>query len=407
MNGLLEHFDVFEPNGLIAFGALLMCGVFGGMLANRISWMPTITAFMMFGFLFGPHGLNLIGESMLKESEILIDIALGLILYKLGNALHPAQMLRSRRLFYTSLSESGMTFLFVSIVVFLSGYGVAVAAIIGAIAISSSPAVLVHIAEELDAKGPQTDRALSLVAINNLLSFILFTLAFPFVLWSGEWTFMDLVILPVHRLATGGMIGVAVAWSVVQIAKWIRPHDERYRFAVVVGGIILALGLSKMLHASMLISTLSLGIATRLFERRHFKLSHMELSEGGELFFIILFVMAGAEIDIKSLFAAGMLPFFLIFARAAGKLIGVCAVKKVVNFERRQCVTLSLLLFPMAGMAIGLSTTLRSLVPEIGAQVSAMVFAMVAIFETIGPFVALRAFRLSGEIGLKREKSSD
>jgi len=407
MDALLERFDVFEPNGLIAFGALLLCGVFGGMLANRISWMPTITAFMIFGFLFGPHGLNLIGETMLKESEILIDIALGLILYKLGNALHPMQMLRSRRLFFTALSESGMTFLFVTSVVLLFGYGFAIAVIIGAIAISSSPAVLVHISEELEAKGPQTDRAKSLVAINNLLSFILFTLAFPFVLWSTEWTFVDLVVLPIHRLLTGALIGVVVAWSVVQIAKWIRPHDERYRFAVVVGGIILALGLSKMLHASMLISTLSLGIATRLFERRHFRLSHMELSEGGELFFIILFVMAGAEIDVKSLFAVGALPVFLVAARAAGKFIGVYAVKKAVNFEKRQCITLSLLLFPMAGMAIGLSTTLRVLVPDVGVQVSAMVFAMVAIFETIGPFVALRAFRLSGEIGLNHEKSSD
>jgi hypothetical protein len=58
-----------------------------------------------------------------------------------------------------------------------------------------------------------------------------------------------------------------------------------------------------------------------------------------------------------------------------------------------------LLLIPMAGLAIGLVNTTEGLFPEAGAMISAIVLASVAIFETIGPPVASRAFRMAGEVG--------
>lgn len=59
---------------------------------------------------------------------------------------------------------------------------------------------------------------------------------------------------------------------------------------------------------------------------------------------------------------------------------------------------------PMAGMAIGLLQTVNQFVPDIGAQVSILVFSAVVVLETIGPPIAKFAFRLSGEGGCQNYK---
>ncbi len=40
-------------------------------------------------------------------------------------------------------------------------------------------------------------------------------------------------------------------------------------------------------------------------------------------------------------------------------------------------------------------------------KIAAIVFAMVAIFETVGPFLAVHAFRISGEVGKDDHKEDD
>jgi predicted Kef-type K+ transport protein len=72
---------------LTAFGFMLIIGCIGGYLAHRLSWLPSITGFMVVGFLCGPSGLGLLSEEMIAGSQILIDIALALILYRLGLSL--------------------------------------------------------------------------------------------------------------------------------------------------------------------------------------------------------------------------------------------------------------------------------------------------------------------------------
>ena len=72
---------------LSSFGLLLLIGSLGGYLAHRISWLPSITGFMGVGFLVGPSVLGLLDYNTLKDARILIDIALALILYRLGSSL--------------------------------------------------------------------------------------------------------------------------------------------------------------------------------------------------------------------------------------------------------------------------------------------------------------------------------
>ena len=147
-----------HANALVVFGLLRAFGVLGRLLAARARWLPSITGFMILGLLVGPRGLGLLSPQALGDARVLVDIALGLILFKLGVTLHPVKAMRNKRLLVTSLAESLVTFALILALMLALMPAVdaptVVAVLAAAIAVSSSPAVLIHVAEELRAKGP-------------------------------------------------------------------------------------------------------------------------------------------------------------------------------------------------------------------------------------------------------------
>lgn len=386
-------------NSILVVGLLLLSGIVGGLMAGRIKWLPTITAFMIIGALAGPHALGIISKSMLTNSMFLIDIALGLILYQLGNMLHPKAMLTSRRLMITSALESGMTFIATFALLIGMGLRMEIAAIIGAIAVSSSPAVLVHISAEMHANGIITERAKSLIALNNVFSFIIYSMTLPIIFASKSGTSEISFLMPLYSLGGSAVIGILCSFVAVRIARFLRPEDEHYRFVIVIGSIMTVLGLSITFHTSLLFAPIILGMATRYFENTTHQLSRTEMGPGGDLFFIILFVIAGAKLDFSAILAAGLIPFALVIIRLVGKFSGLFLAAKLTGTSMTQFQATSLTLIPMAGMAIGLVASTNNYLPGLATEISAMVFSMVAIFETIGPFAVMHGLRLAGEIG--------
>lgn len=150
-------------NLLLLFGVLLALGTLGGLLAARLRWLPTITSFMALGLLVGPSGLGLLSKEALLAARPLVDIALGLILFQLCIKLHPWLALRNKLLMVTSLVESAGTFSIILVLMLLIGSPLMLAALAAAIAVSSSPAELWQVAQELHAKGPTVDAAVALV----------------------------------------------------------------------------------------------------------------------------------------------------------------------------------------------------------------------------------------------------
>ncbi len=82
----------------------------------------------------------------------------------------------------------------------LIGVDPMLAAIAGAIAVSSSPAVLIHVTEELRAKGPTVDAAKALVAMNNIFAFVLFSFSLPLALRSVDVDLTTALLLPAYQL---------------------------------------------------------------------------------------------------------------------------------------------------------------------------------------------------------------
>ncbi len=385
-------------NLLLVFGVLLAFGTLGGLLAARLRWLPTITGFMALGLIVGPSGIGLLNKEALDGARVLVDIALGLILFQLGAKLHPWLALRNRSLVVTSLVESAATFGLILVLMLLIGSPPVVAVLAAAIAVSSSPAVLLHVAHELHAKGPTLDTGISLVAMNNVLAFVLFSMALPFALHDSQVDLLTAAMLPAYQMLGAIVVAMGVAWLVTRIAMLTRQDEQHFRFALVVGAVMLALGLAQAFKVSGLFAGLALGIACRWMQGRS-RLARVQFGGGADVFFIILFVFAGANMHIGDAITYAPVAAAFVLARTFAKTASVYGCSLAFGRPHRQALSTGLLLVPMAGLAIGLVQTTAGLLPELAAQMSALVLAAVAVFETIGPPIAAFALRLSGDAG--------
>ncbi|MBK5207007.1 MAG: cation:proton antiporter [Polaromonas sp.] len=382
-------------NALFFFGFLLFCGALGGYVTHRWPWLPSITGFMLVGLIAGPNVLGLVNYEALADSRIIVDVALGLILYRLGLSLDMKQLMHDRSLLIISLVESTLTFVVVLFGMDLMGVHGLTAAVIAAIAVSSSPAVLIHVAHELGASGPVTERAKSLVALNNVLAFLIFSALLPLLYRNAEAPLATILGGPLYQLLGSALLGGGMGLA-LHIAARKTKAAHQYHLALVVGAVAFTLGAALTLRLSTLFAPLVLGIVVRSIERADL-IADIEFGPAFELFFIALFVYAGANLHVAEMLQYAPAALMLVFGRSLAKWLGVGITAGLLGAPKRQAATTGLLLIPMAGLAIGLADTTLTLFQMEGAVVSSVVLAAVAILETVGPPISAKALRWSGD----------
>ncbi len=380
---------------LFFFGFLLFCGALGGYLAHRVPWIPSITGFMLVGLLAGPNGLNLFGFETLERAKIVIDIALALILYRLGLSIDLRAVLKDKALLVVSFVESGLTFAAVYFALTWFGVPKLPGAVIAAIAISSSPAVLIHVAHELGAEGITTDRSEALVALNNVFAFLVFAALLPLLYFENNAPLSTMVGGPAYQLLGSTLLGGLMGYALHRVAS-ITKDASQYSLVLVVGAVSMTLGLAITFELSVLFAPLVLGTVVSSLEREDL-LADMEFGPAFELFFVALFVYAGANLHLKEMLAFAPAALVFVGARSIAKWVGVAATGAMVGWSRATNLNAGLVLLPMAGMAIGLANTTTAQFPYSGSVVASVVFAAVAIFETLGPPVVARALYWSGD----------
>ncbi len=385
----------FPVNTLFFFGFLLFCGAVGGYVAHRWPWLPSITGFMVVGFVAGPNVLGLMGPETLGQSRIVVDVALALILYRLGLSLDVKRFVQDRSLVVIALIESTLTFLAVYFCLGWFGIDGIPAAVIASVAISSSPAVLIHVAHELGASGPVTSRSMSLVALNNVIAFIAFAAVLPALYDRAQAPVSVMIGAPLYQVLGSAALGVLMG-GLLHLAARKTKAAQQYQLALVIGGVMMTVGAALALQLSALFAPLVLGMVVRSLERSEL-VADIEFGPAFELFFIALFVYAGANMHVDEIVQYWPAALAFVLARCAAKWLAVTLSAPLFNIPLRQGATGGLLLMPMAGLAIGLVNTTTALFPTEGVVVGSVILAAVAILETVGPPVAARALRWSGD----------
>ncbi len=379
----------------ILFGALLAAGLLVGEAARRYASLPRITGYVLAGVVLGPQASGLLGPNALETARVLVDLSIGLIVFELGFRFDLAWLKRNRWLFVAALAESALCFLAIYFVLLYLGFQALHAASAAAIGTATSPAVVMLVAHDQRAEGQVTERMLLFTAVNSIFAYVGLTLLLPFLRVEHAVTWTHAVLHPIYLLAGSLIIGFLACVLMLGLARWLGKREDR-QFVLLVALVVLTVGVTRALNLSVMVTLVALGMLARNLDRRHV-LMPLRAGHGGQLFFVILFVLTGASLEFDALATAGLAVAGFIAARFLGKTVAIAAFSRATGLRRRGAGLLSLALLPMSGLAVVMLHDAQSLVPGLRQELAAVVIASIAILELVGPVATQFALRRAGE----------
>lgn len=379
----------------VLFGALLVLGLAAGEAARRYAALPRITGYVLAGVLLGPEATNLLSADALLDARLLVDLSIGLIVFELGFRLDFAWLRRNRWLLVTALAES--VFCFAALYATLSWFGFRplLAAAAAAIGTATSPAVVMVVAHELRAEGQVTERMLLFTAVNSMAAYLALTLLLPFLYFEQASAWQDALLHPLYLLAGSVLAGLVGCLLLLRLAAWIGQREEG-QFVLLVAAVVLTVGAAHSLNLSVLLALLTLGMLARNLDRAHVLLP-LRFGHGGQLFFVVLFVLTGASLEFASLATAAAVAVAFIVMRFLGKALALLAFGRLSGIRPGGAGLLAIALLPMSGLAVVMVQDTALFYPSFGRELADVVLAAVVVLELAGPLATQFALRRAGE----------
>jgi Kef-type K+ transport system membrane component KefB len=378
----------------LLFGALLVVGMLGGELARHFR-LPRIIGYVLVGFAMAPIVEGLRIAPLIEAGRIFVDLALGLVLFDLGRRMDLTWMRRDWTLAATGLAESALTFGAVFWTLTELDFPAVKAGLAAAIAIATSPAVVLLISQDQRSEGQVTSRALNLVALNSLIASILTTILLSSAHYEARFDVDTAVLHPLYLFVGSLALGGVMSRLTRTLARSLEKTKELH-FTLIAGMVIAAVGIATVLKLSVILSLLAFGVFARNAEDAH-DLLGVDLGRASRLFYIVLFVITGASLPVSSLFAAGWLAIAFVAARLVGKGLGVLLIAPLGGLKPRQVIGLAATLLPMSSLALLLQHDITKLFPEFGRDLAVVVVAGVVIMELLGPLAVQFGFNIAGE----------
>ncbi len=387
-------------NEILSVGLILMSALLAGHLA-QLARVPEVTGYLLVGVLIGPAALDLISHDNITTLGFLSDVALGLILFNIGSIFEASTFRKvGPGVVRITLWEATLAFGLVCLVLLLSGMSWPLALLLGVVAMETAPATTLMVLNEYDAEGPMTERLLALVALNNMYVLVMFgivTAGLTLVdsagqgwLFSGYRAIHGLLWTTVGSVALGALLGLLMDfWAT-------RAKESGEAMILSIGAVLIAVGASRWLGLSPLISTLALGATVANASPQGDRLLRA-LGRADPPLYAAFFVLAGAELVPASVLGLGVIGLGYTVARTVGKIVGArigLRGQDVPDVVRRQ---IGFCLVSSSSLAVGLTIQIRGAFPEYAATVTGIVLAAVVIFEVIGPLLTRRALFATGE----------
>jgi len=150
-----------------------------------------------------------------------------------------------------------------------------------------------RITADLGAEGQVTERTLLLTALNCSIAVLALTALIPslYLEYRGGWRII--VLHPLYLLGGSFLLGLVASALTLQVLQWIGKRVEVQVLALV-ALILVTVGVALILKLSVLLALLAYGGLLRNLDRNR-SLAAPDFGLIGQMFFLILFVLAGAK----------------------------------------------------------------------------------------------------------------
>ena len=401
----------------------LASALIGGLMLSRLTKLlnlPAVTAYLVAGLLLGPFALGRLnipglGFQTLEQVELLgivTQTALGFIAFTIGNEFRLSQLKAMGSSAITiGILQAVLTTIVVDIVLivlhlcFPEIISVSCAITLGAIASATAPAATLMVVRQYKADGPLTRLLMLVVAIDDAVGLLLFSVSFGIAtaLAHGQVSVLAVVVEPILEIVLSLGLGSLMGW----LLNWVEQffHSRSKRMTISVAFVLLTVGLSSvtftvggvrcgfsLLLVCMMTGTIFCNIcptSEELMERVDNWVMPLN---------ILFFVISGAELDLEILShpVTIIVGIIYILARSAGKYYGAAVSCKLTKQSKPITGNLGITLLPQAGVALGMALTAATL-PD-GSLARNVVLFAVLIYELVGPALTKRSLLAVGEI---------
>ena len=410
---------------------LLSFSILSGLIMSRAAKMvnlPSVTAYLVAGLLIGPFvlgraGIRGIGFSTMEEVNsfsIISQAALGFIAFEIGNEFRLKDLKTMGRSAITvGILQAVITTIVVDIALlslhflFPSLISMSSAITLGAIAAATAPAATLMVVKQYKAQGPMTKLLLMVVAIDDAVGLVLFSLSFGMAtaMETGAISIMGVLVEPLVELVLSILLGVLGGVGLNVLEKYF--HSRSKRMSLAVAFVMMTVGVSMLTwkvggvkcgFSLLLVCMVEGTVFCNINETSQELMDRVDRWTGP--LNMLFFVLSGAELDLSVLSNPMVLFIGLVFIafRSLGKISGAylsCRMEKTSPIIQKY---LGITLLPQAGVALGMALTARNLAD--GEVVGNVVLFAVLLYELFGPTLTKWALLKAGEISIEGKKSA-
>ena len=401
----------------------LAFSVLAGLLMSRVAKLvnlPAVTAYLIAGLCIGPFllgrlGIRGIGFSTLEDVDsfsIISQGALGFIAFEIGNEFRLRDLKSMGKSAITiGILQAVITTIIVDIALIALHFfnpsliSLSSALTLGSIAAATAPAATLMVVKQYKAEGPMTKLLLMVVAIDDAVGLVLFSISFGVAtaLETGAISFIGVVLEPLLEIILSSLLGVVGGCSLNALEKYF--HSRSKRMSLAVAFVFLTVGISLLeftiggVHIGFSLLLVCMIEGTVFCNINETSEEIMERVDGwtGPLN-MLFFVLSGAELNLNVVSNPLVLSVGIVFIlfRSLGKISGAwlsCKMEKTSNTIQKY---LGITLLPQAGVALGMALQARILCD--GEIVRDVVLFAVLVYELVGPTLTKWSLLRAGEI---------
>ncbi len=404
---------------LLCLAIALIFGLIMSRFAKLIN-LPAVTAYLIGGLILGPFvlgrlGLSGIGFNSLEQVEgfkIISQTALGFIAFAIGNEFRVSSLkTMGKQAITVGIFQAVITTVIVDaimiVVYFIEPTIITLPAAItlGAIAAATAPAATLMVVKQYKANGPLTKLLLMVVAIDDAVGLVLFSVSFGIAtaIEAGHLNVVSVIVEPIIEIILSLALGAVAGILLNQLEKYF--HSRSKRMALSIGFVVLTVAVSmtefkiggvtcgfSLLLVCMMTGTVFCNIcetSDELMERVDRWTSPLN---------ILFFVLSGAELNLNILGDPLVLLIGCVYiiSRSAGKMTGAYVSCKASHASEETTKYLGPTLLPQAGVALGM--TIQAAELSDGAILRNVVLFSVLVYELVGPTITKIALTKAGEI---------
>ena len=401
----------------------LAVAMVGGLMLSRVTklmHLPAVTAYLVAGLLLGPFALGAIGLpglgfnslEQVESFSVVTQVALGFIAFTIGNEFRVSQLkaMGSSAIIIGILQAVVTTVLVDAVLISLSlcfpqVISIPCAITLGAIASATAPAATLMVVRQYKADGPLTRLLMLVVAIDDAVGLLLFSVSFGIAtaLSQGHVSVLAVVVEPIVEILLSLGLGALIG-GLLDLTE-IFFHSRSKRLSICVAFVLLAVGLSTLkfeifgIHCGFSLLLVCMMTGTVFCNVCDTSEELMSRVDGWTMpLNILFFVISGAELDLQILINPVTIAVGVIYiiARSAGKYYGSAVSCRLTKQDKPISDNLGITLLPQAGVALGMALTAASL-PD-GTLARNVVLFAVLIYELVGPSLTKRSLMKVGEI---------